>query len=101
MFPLFLNPCCSGDLDETLLRPNPCRRQPLEHFVYDFFLARIGSRMLAEVHLAALYSSIQRMQHDSKKIAMFGRLLGMFDAVPQVGHPTSIHTRLNTNIKAF
>lgn len=78
---------CVGDLDEALIRPNPCSRKTLEHFVYDFFLARIGNRMLAEVHLAALYSSIVRLRTESRKIYMFGRLLGIFDAIPQVQLP--------------
>jgi hypothetical protein len=74
----------AGELDELLIRPNPCSRQTLEHFVYDFFLSRIGNRMLAEVHLAALYSSAVRLRSESRKIDMFGRLLGVFDAIPQV-----------------
>ncbi|NJR42648.1 MAG: hypothetical protein HC767_08240 [Akkermansiaceae bacterium] len=56
----------------------------MEHFVYDFFLGRIGNRMLTEAHLAALYSSIVRLRTESRKIDMFGRLLGIFDAIPQV-----------------
>lgn len=79
--------CSAGDLDEALIRPNPCSRQTLEHFVYDFFLARIGNRMLAEAHLTALFASVARLRAESRKIDMFGRLLGIFDAIPQVRYP--------------
>lgn len=74
----------AGDVDEQLLRPGPSRRQTLEHFVFDFFLARIGTRMATEAHLTALYSSILRLRGESRKIDMFGRLLGVFDAIPEV-----------------
>eukprot|EP00892_Ulva_mutabilis_P002273 jgi/Ulvmu1/12046/UM083_0059.1 len=74
-----------GDLDEALIRPAAARRLSLEQFVFDFFLRKLGSRVVVEAHLAALYTSVQQLRHDSKKIDMFGRLLGIFDEIPEGG----------------
>lgn len=58
----------------------------MEQFIYDFFLGKLGSRIATEVHLTALYTSVRQLRNDSKKIDMFGRILGLFDEVPEVHH---------------
>lgn len=69
-----------------MIRPGAVQRLTLEQFVYDFFLGRLGSRTVAEAHLAALYTSVRQLRYESKKIDMFGRLLGLFDEIPEVHH---------------
>jgi hypothetical protein len=68
----------------VLIQPRPTDRLDLEAFVYDAFLSRFGCSFVAEAHLAALYSSLQRLHSESRKILMFSRLLGIVDPFPEV-----------------
>ena len=73
-----------GDPDDILAQPKRTDRQNLEEFVYDFFLFNFGVREVAEVHLAAFCAAVVRLKDSNKKIKLFGRLLGIFDAFSHV-----------------
>jgi hypothetical protein len=66
------------------VNPRPSDRLTLESFLYDFFLARFGTSFVAEAHITALYTSLQRLYEENKKIGMFARLLGVVKPLPEV-----------------
>ena len=76
--------CIAEGSDGVVVPPRPRDRQTLEAFLFDAFLARFGTRHVAEAHLAALYASLQRLQGSSRKVRAFARLLGIADPYPEV-----------------
>uniref|UniRef100_A0A061RE57 EF-hand domain-containing protein n=1 Tax=Tetraselmis sp. GSL018 TaxID=582737 RepID=A0A061RE57_9CHLO len=48
----------------------------MREFVYDFFVLKTGLRVMAEVHLSALFLGVKEHLGTSKRVEMFGSLVG-------------------------
>ncbi|GMH37222.1 hypothetical protein BSKO_05095 [Bryopsis sp. KO-2023] len=82
---LYVEKLKSDDFEDSKVVNPPGNRLSLEEVTYDFFLAKFGVRHIAEIHIAALISAVEKYKENNRRVRMFSQLLGHTDPFPPGG----------------
>lgn len=63
----------------------PSGNMTFEQFMYERFVMLFGAPAAAAVHLAAMKESCEKYREQSRRVALFSRVLGLHDALPLAG----------------